>query len=66
MHYRSGVILALAVCRAVYGPAARFFGLSPGWAYTLPLAGILYGAMTLDSALRHARGRGVEWREERS
>jgi hopene-associated glycosyltransferase HpnB len=36
-------------------PAVRHFGLGSGWSWTLPLAGTLYGAMTLDSALR---GRG--------
>lgn len=32
-----------------YLPTVRYFGLSPVWALTLPVAGILYGAMTLDS-----------------
>jgi hypothetical protein len=41
-------------------PATRHFGLRPRWALTLPLAGILYGGMTLDSALRGPRGGG--WR----
>jgi len=36
-------------------PTVRYFGLSPLWALTLPLAGILYGAMTVDSALRPRR-----------
>jgi hopene-associated glycosyltransferase HpnB len=35
----------------------------PRWrALTLPLAGILYTAMTIDSALRHARGAGGLWK----
>jgi hypothetical protein len=34
----------------------RYFRLSPLWALTLPLAGLLYGAMTVDSALRPDRG----------
>ena len=37
-------------------PTVRYFGLNPLWALTLPLAGLLYGAMTLDSALRPDRG----------
>ncbi len=37
---------------ALFLPAVRYFGLRPAWALTLPLAGLLYGAMTLDSALR--------------
>ncbi len=56
-------MLALAVMRGVYAPAVRFFELPCHRAWTLPLAGALYGLMTLDSALRHARGAGVQWRE---
>jgi hopene-associated glycosyltransferase HpnB len=36
-------------------PTVRYFRLSPLWALTLPLAGALYGAMTIDSALRGRR-----------
>lgn len=47
----------------VYQPAVRFFGLAGKWVWTLPLAGLLYGAMTVDSALRHATGRRIGWRD---
>jgi hopene-associated glycosyltransferase HpnB len=43
---------AWALMTALYLPTVRYFGLSPGWAFGLPLAGVLYGAMTVDSALR--------------
>jgi len=43
----------------LYRPAPGFFGLSGARAWTLPLAGMLYGLMTLDSALR---GGGKDWR----
>ena len=33
----------------------------PLWALTLPLAGILYGAMTVDSAVRHVRDARAVW-----
>jgi hypothetical protein len=46
----------------VYRPAMRFFELPAGWAWTLPLAGLLYGAMTVDSAVRHTTGMGARWR----
>ena len=46
----------------VYCPAVRFFGLKRMWALSLPLAALLYEAMTLDSALRHARQKRVDWR----
>ena len=36
-------------------PTVRYFRLGPLWALTLPAAGLLYGAMTLDSALRPDR-----------
>ena len=42
---------------AAYLPTVRYFALRRGWTLTLPLAGCLYGAMTLDSALR----RGAAW-----
>jgi hopene-associated glycosyltransferase HpnB len=52
------VIMAL-----VYRPAVRFFGLSGLWSWTLPLAGVLYGAMTIDSALQYVRGQRMGWRD---
>lgn len=47
----------------VYQPAVRFFGLSRNWVWTLPIAGLLYGAMTVDSALRYATGIRTGWRD---
>ncbi len=55
--------IALAIMGHVYAPAMRFFKLPLFFAFSLPAAGILYGLMTLDSALRHARGLGVQWRD---
>lgn len=49
--------LAMAVAA---GPATRAFGLAWPWRLALPVAGLLYGAMTVDSALRGPRGGG--WR----
>jgi len=48
-----------ALMAALYRPATRFFGLPGLRAWTLPVAGALYGLMTLDSALRGGRG---DWR----
>lgn len=45
-----------------YQPTLRLYGLSPVRALSLPLAGALYSAMTVDSALRHWRGRGAAWK----
>jgi len=47
----------------VYRPAVLFFGLSGWWSWMLPFAGILYGAMTIDSAFRHIAGLGLGWRD---
>lgn len=47
---------------ACYLPAVRHFRQPAPLALTLPIAGILYGAMTLDSALRHALGKAEGWR----
>jgi hopene-associated glycosyltransferase HpnB len=49
---------AWAAMTAAYLPTVRYFGLSPAWTMTLPLAGCLYGAMTIDSA---RRGRRSGW-----
>ena len=53
----------LGVMAGVYRPAIRFFGLPCKWMWTLPLAGTLYGAMTLDSALRYWTGKRIGWRD---
>jgi hopene-associated glycosyltransferase HpnB len=54
-------LLAWASMTAAFLPAVRFFSLNGAWAWTLPLAGILYGGMTLDSARRHLLGRRGAW-----
>ena len=54
-------LAAWVVMTLVYAPTVRFFGLRLTWALTLPLAGLLYGAMTVDSALQHVAGRRRVW-----
>ena len=54
-------LLALVLMRIAYGPAVALYGLRSSWAWTLGLAGTLYGAMSADSARQHARGRGHLW-----
>jgi hopene-associated glycosyltransferase HpnB len=54
--------LTYALMTASYLPTVSRYRQS-GWrALTLPLAGMLYTAMTIDSALRHARGQGGTWK----
>jgi hypothetical protein len=46
----------------LYWPTLRLYRLSPAWSLMLPLSAALYSLMTLDSARRHWRGRGGEWK----
>ena len=55
-------LLAYGVMSAAYAPTVQLYR-QPLWrALTLPLAGLLYTAMTVDSGLRHWRGMGGTWK----
>jgi hopene-associated glycosyltransferase HpnB len=54
-------LLAWVLLAAVFLPAVRYFGLKPLSAAMLPVAGILYGGMTLDSGRCHLTGRARSW-----
>jgi hypothetical protein len=54
--------VALAAMVFSYLPTLRFYRLSPLWALALPVTGSLYLAMTIDSAVRYARGIRSAWR----
>ncbi|MGK7887511.1 MAG: glycosyltransferase [Crocosphaera sp.] len=45
-----------------YIPTLKLYKCSFLWGLTLPLIGLLYGLMTLDSAWRHWRGKGGGWK----
>lgn len=45
-----------------FRPTVSFYGLPAWWAATLPVAALLYMAMTVDSAWRHRCGRGGAWK----
>ena len=45
-----------------YLPTLKLYQCSLLWSLTLPLIGLLYGLMTLDSAWRHWRGKGGGWK----
>jgi hypothetical protein len=53
---------AWGLMAAAYAPTVRLYGLAPAYALTLPLAGVLYALMTLDSARRHWAGQGGGWK----
>jgi len=55
-------IAAWALMAVAYAPTVRLYGLSTGWVATLPLCGLLYGLMTVDSARRHWMGVGGTWK----
>lgn len=45
-----------------YLPTLKLYQCSPLWGISLPLIGLLYGLMTIDSAWRHWRGKGGGWK----
>ena len=45
-----------------YLPTLRLYQLSPLWSLSLPLIAFFYNLMTIDSALRHWRGKGGGWK----
>jgi hopene-associated glycosyltransferase HpnB len=58
-------LTALAGCAAMvlsYLPSLIYYRKSPLWALALPVAGLLYLAMTWTSALRYWRGKRSEWK----
>jgi hopene-associated glycosyltransferase HpnB len=54
-----GAWMTMAVTQA---PVLRLYGLSPLRGLALPAVAMLYAAMTIDSARRHATGRGGAWK----
>ncbi len=46
-----------------FAPTLARYGRPPVAGLALPALGALYTAMTVDSALRHRRGRGARWKE---
>ena len=53
---------AWAVMAVTYVPMLRYYRQAPWRALALPATAALYLLMTLDSALRHHRGRGAAWK----
>jgi hypothetical protein len=55
-------LVAWAIQIGCYIPILRFYGLNLGWAPFLPAVATIYLGATLDSALRHMRGKGGAWK----
>ena len=54
--------LCWALMALAYAPMVRFYGLSAGWALTLPVAASFYMFATVHSACKFWSGRGGEWK----
>ena len=54
---------AFAIMAGIYLPTISYYRLCPLWSLCLPIAAILFGAMTLHSAFRHTMGHGTVWKE---
>jgi hopene-associated glycosyltransferase HpnB len=54
-------LAAWTLTTLAFSRTVRYFGLRRAWAWTLPAGGVLYGGMTLDSALRHLARRDRVW-----
>jgi len=59
---RGAGLAAYALMTLAYSPSVRFYGLSMGYAFALPLIAACYTWFTLESALRHWRGQGGAWK----
>ena len=55
-------LLAWFIMASCYVPMLRFYGRSIWWAPLLPIVALVYLGATLDSALRHWRGKGGAWK----
>lgn len=55
-------LVAWGLMSWAYAPTVNYHGLSPLWSMTLPLAALLFAAMTIASAVGHYRGQPAQWR----
>ena len=59
----AGLALAAWVLQAMsFVPTLALYDRSARWGFALPIAGAMYGAMTIDSARRHYRREGAHWK----
>jgi hopene-associated glycosyltransferase HpnB len=55
-------ILAWVLMTLAFQPTLHFYRVSPWWGVALPAIAASYLVLTLESAYRHMRGRGGEWK----
>lgn len=55
-------LAAWVLMTITYLPTVRFYGLSPLWAPTLPLAALFYSYATWVSSVRYWMGKGGQWK----
>jgi hopene-associated glycosyltransferase HpnB len=53
---------AISIMTTTFLLTVSFYGLSPLWSFTLPLAAAFYAYATCLSAARHYLGRGAQWK----
>jgi hopene-associated glycosyltransferase HpnB len=53
---------AISIMTTTFLLTVSFYGLSPLWSFTLPLAALFYAYATCLSAARHWLGRGAQWK----
>jgi len=59
---RGFAIVAWIAMTLAFVPMLRFYRVSPAWPLAIPAIAATYVAWTIDSAIRHWRGRGGEWK----
>ncbi len=55
-------LLAWLLMAALYAPTLKAYAKPPWHAFALPAAAALYTGFTIDSAIRHMRGKGGAWK----
>ena len=55
-------LLSWLIMTGIYVPMVKFYDLPAWWAVTLPLAALVYGAATIDSARLYHQGNGGQWK----
>jgi hopene-associated glycosyltransferase HpnB len=57
-----GSVATLALMLFVFAPVVRFYGVGIGWLFGLPLAAVLFLAMTWHSAIHYWAGTRARWK----